>query len=105
MIKVIEIIKIENFNIACLLNNGTIKNRYGTNVNKAQTFKRNRKLHNLEIFSQAKIGLLGEILWGKIITSEHNGEVNIWDYDISPELVLAEGKEYKIIVASLKILT
>ncbi|MFP5041761.1 hypothetical protein [Parasediminibacterium sp. JCM 36343] len=38
-----------------------------------------------QVFSKARIGEMGEIVWDKIIKTNVYGKVVIWDYDISPE--------------------
>jgi hypothetical protein len=101
MTRVTKIISIDNFSITCLLNNGAIKSiDMEPLLQNHKHLKGIEKLYNQNIFNQAKIGMLGEIFWEKIITTEHNGEINIWDYDVSPELIMTEGKENKVLVTS-----
>jgi len=86
MIRITQITVITHYNLICTFNSGAIKkldilpiiehHKHLTGV---------ESLLNEEIFKNAKIGQFGEILWEKIITTEHNGEVFCWDYDISPE--------------------
>jgi Protein of unknown function (DUF2442) len=97
MIKVTKILNIDNFNITCLFNNGVVKiiDVEPLLLNHSH-LKGIEKLFNQEIFNQAKVGLLGEILWEKIISTEHNGQAEIWDYDVSPELIMAVGKSNKL---------
>jgi hypothetical protein len=51
------------------------------------------KLWDTDIFTQAKVGELGEVLWPSIIQTEDpvHGPT-VWDYDISPEYIFAEGR-------------
>jgi Protein of unknown function (DUF2442) len=93
MVKVTKILNIDNFNITCLFNNGIIKIMdVEPLLQNHSHLKGIEKLFNPDTFNKAKVGLLGEILWEKIISTEHNGEVEIWDYDVSPELIMAIGK-------------
>jgi Protein of unknown function (DUF2442) len=93
MIKVTKILNIDNYNITCLFNNGIVKIIEVEPLLKSHSnLKGIEKLFNLDTFNRAKVGLLGEILWEKIISIEYNGQVEIWDYDISPEFIMAVGK-------------
>lgn len=90
MIKVTKILNIENRIITCLLNNGIESSiNMDSYLQNHKHLKGIEKLYDDIIFKNAKIGKLGEIFWEKIITTEYNGEINIWDYDISPELILS----------------
>jgi len=76
MIRITQITVIPNCNLICKFNSGAIKkldilpiiehHKHLTGV---------ESLLNEEIFNNAKIGQFGEILWEKIITTEHNGQV------------------------------
>jgi hypothetical protein len=45
-----------------------------------------------KVFNQARVGEMGEVLWPSIIKTDalDHGPV-VWDYDISPEFIFAEG--------------
>ncbi len=97
MIKVIKILNIDKFNITCLFNNGLVKIiEVEPLLLNHKHLKGIEKLLKQETFNLAKIGSFGEILWEKIISTEYNGQVEIWDYDISPELIMAIGKSNKL---------
>jgi hypothetical protein len=97
MIKVTQILNIDNYNITCLFNNGVIKIIDTEPILQNHShLKGIEKLYNMETFKKAKVGILGEVLWEQIITTEHNGQVEIWDYDLSPEFIMANGRNIKL---------
>ncbi len=101
MTRVNKIISINNFSITCLLSNGAIKSiDMEPLLQNHKHLKGIEKLYNQDVFNKVKIGILGEILWEKIIVTEHNGEINIWDYDVSSELIMIVGKENKVPVTT-----
>lgn len=94
MLKVIKIIKIEPFEITCQLNNGMIsKLEMEPIFEKHSHLNGIEQLRNFETFRKAKIGEMGEIYWEKII---HSNGVD-WNYDISPEYFLQEGKSVSLV--------
>ena len=50
------------------------------------------RLWDEKVFNQAQIGEMGQVLWPSIIQTEDpvHGP-SVWDYDISPEFIFAEG--------------
>ena len=51
------------------------------------------RLWDEKVFNQAQIGEMGQVLWPSIIHTEDpvHGP-SVWDYDISPEFIFAEGR-------------
>jgi len=89
MLKTTKILKIEPYVLYCQLSNGMIKV-----LDIKPVFEKHSHLQGIErlkdivTFRQAKIGEMGEVYREKIIYS--NGVE--WNYDISPEYILQEGK-------------
>jgi hypothetical protein len=51
------------------------------------------KLWDSRIFNLARVGEMGEVLWPSIIhTDDPVHGPTVWDYDISPEFIFAEGR-------------
>ena len=89
MLKVIKILKIDSFFVTCEFNNGLIRTiDVGPVLKKHSNLEGIEKLNNAETFAKARIGIFGEIVWDKLITTMHDGEKTVWDYDISPEFIL-----------------
>lgn len=89
MLKVIKILKIDSFFVTCEFNNGLIRTIDVSPVlKKHSNLEGIEKLNNAETFAKARIGIFGEIVWDKLITTTHHGEKIVWDYDISPEFIL-----------------
>lgn len=49
------------------------------------------KLYQFNNFRKAQIGLVGEIFWKDIITTQHLAVQQVWNYDISPEYAYEMG--------------
>lgn len=54
-------------------------------------------LWNASVFNQARVGEVGEVIWPSIIHTEDpvHGPI-VWDYDISPEFIFAEGQSERL---------
>jgi hypothetical protein len=86
MIRITDIKVTPPYNLICRFNSGDIKQ-----LDVLPIIKQHKhligveKLLNEEVFKKVRIGEFGEIVWDKIVITEHNGEQICWDYDISPE--------------------
>jgi len=89
MIRVINILEIQQEYIDCELNNGT-KKRIALLplLEKHSNFKGIEQFQNLQFLKNAKIGEFGEIYWKDAITTSSNEK---WNYDISPEFINFNG--------------
>jgi hypothetical protein len=89
LLKVQKIIEIKPYFIVCEFNNGVKKKlEILPLIENHAHLSGIEQLENLEIFSKASIGAMGEIFWAKIIKSKSN---EVWDYDISPEYIFYNG--------------
>ena len=89
MLKVSKILKIETFFITCEFNNGIVRTiDVGPVIENHSNLDGIEKLKNPDTFSKVSVGIFGEIVWDKIITTTHNGQTSVWDYDLSPEFIL-----------------
>ena len=92
MLKVTKILKIDSFFITCEFNNGFVKTIDVANVIKNHAnLEGIEKLNNAETFAEASIGIFGEIVWSKLITTTYQEKKMIWDYDMSPEFIFENG--------------
>lgn len=97
MIRVTEIINKTPFTLVCKFNNGMIRK-----LDILPIIENHKKLDGVQnllnesVFNTVRVGEFGEIVWDKIVKNSHNGEVTLWDYDISPEYAF----EYSILVES-----
>ncbi len=88
MVKVQNIVSINNNILVCELNNGEFKK-----IDLSELISNHKhligidKLKDIQYQKTAKIGEFGEIFWENTIHS--NNEV--WNYDISPEYILHQG--------------
>ena len=88
MLKVNKILKIHSFLITCEFNNGQVRTMDVEPVIKKHAYLQGiEKLKNTETFLKASIGIFGEIVWSKLITTTYQGNKMIWDYDMSPEFI------------------
>jgi hypothetical protein len=89
MLRVINILKIDQDSLVCELNNGHKKRVYiQPLLHKHAHFKGIEQLKNEGFLQKASIGELGEIYWKDAVsTSSHEK----WNYDISPEYIEAYG--------------
>ena len=86
MIKVIEIISAENFQIVCKFNTHEIKTIAVKPLLENQKHLIGiEKLYDNGNFKKALIGLVGEIFWSDFFTTQHLTSPQVWNYDISPE--------------------
>ena len=86
MIKVIEIISAENFQIVCKFNTDEIKTIAVKPLLENQKHLNGiEKLYDNSNFKKAQVGRVGEIFWQDIITTYHQTSPQVWNYDISPE--------------------
>ena len=92
MLKICHINLLENFTILCTFNNG-IKKMIDIMplLEKHKHLPGIEKLKEKNIFSNARVGIFGEIVWDKIIRFTDSKENEMWDYDISPEFVFYHG--------------
>ena len=89
MLKVAKILNIDSYHITCEFNNGLVKTiDVAPIIKKHSNLAGIEKLKNAETFSQARVGIFGEIFWEKLITTTYKGKTIIWDYDISPEFII-----------------
>jgi hypothetical protein len=92
MLKISHIKLPGDYTILCTFNNGITKA-----INVLPLLEKHKHLPGIEklkeknIFSKARIGIFGEIVWDKIIQSVNAKEIEFWDYDISPEFVFYNG--------------
>lgn len=92
MLKISHINLLDNFTILCTFNNGiTKKIAILPLLEKHKHLPGIEKLKEKNIFSKARIGMFGEIVWDKIIQFADSKEDVMWDYDISPEFVFYNG--------------
>ncbi len=88
MLRVNKILKIDSFLITCEFNNGLVRTiDVGPIIKNRSNLKGIDELKNPETFSKANIGIFGEIVWDKIITTTYNGQKSVWDNDLSPEFI------------------
>lgn len=86
MIRITEIKVAPNYKLICRFNSGDIKNLDVLPIIEQHKHLMGvEKLLNKNVFNNVRIGEFGEIVWNKIVTTEHKGQVVCWDYDISPE--------------------
>ena len=86
MLRITDISVFSPYFIQCRFNSGVVKKLDVFPI--IQQYKHLdgvSSLLNEAIFRNVRIGEFGEIVWDKIVRTEHNGEVIYWDYDISPE--------------------
>jgi len=92
LIRVAEILKIENFHILCEMNNGIIKRIDVLKcLNDHSHLKGILSLKNWNEFQKVKIGEFGELTWEKVIVIDNEN----WNYDISPEFIFFNGVTVK----------
>ena len=83
MNKITDISFLELFKILCTFSNGEQRI---LDLNSTLKDKYSKKIFNEDVFSQAKIGSLGEIYWEGIAEiKDLNGKIIPCEYDISPE--------------------
>lgn len=84
--KIIRVLKAKSFKITCEFNNGVIKELDVKPLMEQHSHLMGiEKLYQESNFANVKIGAMGELLWEKVITINHNQQQTLWDYDISPE--------------------
>ena len=92
MLKISYINLLDDCTILCTFNNGITKA-----IDVMPLLEKHKHLQGIEklkeknIFSKARIGMFGEIVWDKIIRLADSKENEMWDYDISPEFVFYNG--------------
>ena len=92
MLKISHINLLDNFTIICTFNNGITKA-----IDILPLLEKHKHLPGIEklkeknVFSIARVGIFGEIVWDKIIRPADSKENEMWDYDISPEFVFYNG--------------
>ena len=92
MLKISHINLLEDYTILCTFNNGITKA-----IDILPLMEKHKHLSGIEklkeknVFSNARIGMFGEIVWDKIIRFSNSGKDEMWDYDISPEFVFYNG--------------
>lgn len=93
MIKVVEIISAKNLQIVCKFNTNEIKTiAIKPLLDNQKHLNGIEKLYESNNFEKAQIGLIGEIFWKDIITTQHHALQQVWNYDISPEFAYQIGK-------------
>ena len=92
MLKISHINLQEDYTILCTFNNGITKAiDIRPLMEKHKHLSGIEKLKEKNVFSNARIGIFGEIVWDKIILLSDSGKEEMWDYDISPEFVFYNG--------------
>jgi Protein of unknown function (DUF2442) len=92
MLKISHINLLEDYTILCTFNNGITKAiDIMPLLEKHKHLSGIEKLKEKNVFSNARIGMFGEIVWDKIIRFSNSGKDEMWDYDISPEFVFYNG--------------
>jgi hypothetical protein len=94
MLRIVHIQTLDNYHLAGTFNKG-IKKQLNILplVEEQKHLKGVEKLLDRTLFSTARIGIFGEIVWDNIIEiTSPDGETTIWDYDISPEFFFVNGK-------------
>ena len=92
MLKISHINLLEDYTILCTFNNGITKA-----IDILPLMEKHKHLSGIEklkeknVFSKARIGMFGEIVWDKVIRIADSKENEMWDYDISPEFVFYNG--------------
>ena len=88
MLKIIQINVEKNLHVRCHFNNGEIKVIDILPIlNNHSKLKGIQKLYQQEFFEKVEIGEFGELVWRNCIELDHDGQSQLWDYDISPEFV------------------
>ncbi len=86
MIRITNITVIPPYQLNCKFNSGVIKKLNVLPIIENQKHLTGvESLLNEEIFENVKIGEFGEIYWENIVTTEYDGQILCWNYDISPE--------------------
>jgi hypothetical protein len=94
MLRVINIVNIEQDSLVCELNNGHRKRIFIQPILKKHAhFKGIEKLNNIDFLQKAKIGKMGEIYWEDAV---YTSSYEKWNYDISPEYIDAFGEPVEI---------
>ncbi|TAH00163.1 MAG: hypothetical protein EAZ15_09700 [Sphingobacteriales bacterium] len=93
MIKIVEIISAKNFQLVCKFNTQEIKTiAIKPLLDNQKHLNGIEKLYDKNNFEKAQIGLVGEVFWKDIITTQHQILHQVWNYDISPEYAYKIGK-------------
>ncbi len=93
IMKIVKILEARFLKVTCQYSNGVIKE-----LDVKPLMEQHKHLQGIEKlsqetnFSKVKIGIMGELLWEKLITINHNMQETIWDYDISPEFAYSHSK-------------
>ena len=93
MIKIIRVLEAKSFKVRCEFNNGLIKELdVKPLIDQHKHLNGIEKLRQETNFAKVKIGIMGELLWEKVIIINHNKQETLWDYDISPEFAYMYAK-------------
>lgn len=88
MLRIVEIVNIDDMTLTCLFSDGALKNiDMRPLLKKYQYLDGISKLYTSEIFNKVEIGQFGELVWRDLVKMKHNNEEQLWDYDVSPEFV------------------
>lgn len=88
MERVVEITEIGKYYCVCRFNNGTIKKINIEPLIKSHANKLTRNLFDFSIFSEVKIGDVGQLYWADTSTmKDEKGNIIPCEYDISPEFI------------------
>lgn len=99
MLKIVEIISVEPYNVICKFNTGEIKiialenciSTSSNNVDKA-------KLLNKEFFKQVQIGKFGELFWAdSAFMKNEKNELIPCEFDLSPEFVYHNSRAVELV--------
>lgn len=86
MIRITDIEVTPHYHLICKFNSGAVKE-----LDVLPIIEHHKHLVGVEsllnedVFKNVRIGEFGEIVWDRIVVTEHDGQVLCWDYDISPE--------------------
>lgn len=89
MIKAVEIINVNPYNVVCKFNNGEVRQ---INLEKiileSNSFVNKQKLLDPPFFKQAAIGNLGQLYWANAASfKDENGKNINCEFDLSPEFI------------------
>ena len=88
MNKIVEIIDIGKYYCVCKFKDGATKKINIEPLIKSHADKLTRNLFDFSIFSEVKIGDMGQLYWANSSTmKDENGNLIQCEYDISPEFI------------------
>jgi len=95
MIRLNEVHILKPYELICKFNNGAVRLLDVLPIINQQLHHEGvSDLLNEKNFANVEIGEFGEITWRKIVKSTKDGEIEYWDYDISPEFAFYNSVEF-----------